>query len=130
MRYIQNFDIICLIETFIDATFDLLNQFGDYLKYITPAVKLSYMGRRSGGLLLLIRKQLEPFVERISLPYDHIVGAKLSKELIKSNGDVILIGAYVPPKGSPFYRKMDSNCHISVLENCLLDISVQYPEHT
>ena len=25
MRYIQNFDIICLIETFIDATFDLSN---------------------------------------------------------------------------------------------------------
>ena len=59
------------------------------------------MGRRSGGLLLLIRKQLEPFVERITLPYDYIVGVKLSKELIKSNGDVILIGAYVPPKGSP-----------------------------
>ena len=39
MRYIQNFDMICLIETFIDATFDLSNQFGDYLKYITPAVK-------------------------------------------------------------------------------------------
>ena len=85
------------------------------------------MGRRSGGLLLLIRKQLEPFVERITLPYDHLVGVKLSKELIKSNGDVILIGAYVPPKGSPFYRNMDSNCHISVLENCLLDILVQYP---
>ena len=65
-------------------------------------------------------------MERITLPYDHIVGVKLSKELIKSNGDVILIGAYVPPKGSPFYRNMDSNCHISVLENCLLDISVQY----
>ena len=60
------------------------------------------MGRRSGGLLLLIRKQLELFVERITLPYDHIVGMKLSKELIKSNGDVILIGAYVPPKGLPF----------------------------
>ena len=88
------------------------------------------MGRRSGGLLLLIRKQLEPFVERITLPYDYIVGVKLSKELIKSNGDVILIGAYVPPKGSPFYRNMDSNCHISVLENCLLDISVQCPGHT
>ena len=32
---------------------------------------------------------------------NHKVGVKLSKELIKSNGDVILIGAYVPPKGSP-----------------------------
>ena len=66
-------------------------------------------------------------MERITLPYDYIVGVKLSKELIKSNGDVILIGAYVPPKGSPFYSNMDSNCHISVLKNCLLDISVQYP---
>ena len=46
MRYIQNFDIICLIETLIDATFDLSNQFGDYLKYITPVIKLSYTGRR------------------------------------------------------------------------------------
>ena len=77
------------------------------------------MGRRPGGLLLLTKKQIEPFEERITLPYDHIVGVKLSKELIKPNGDVILIGAYVPPKGLPFYRNMDSNRHMSVHENCL-----------
>lgn len=98
MRYLQNSDIICLIKTFIDATFDLSSHFGDYQKYITPAVKLRYMGRRSGGLLLLIKKHLEPFVEIIAQPIDHITGVKLSEDLMKCSADVILIGTYyVPP---------------------------------
>ena len=106
---------------------DFSNKFGDYLKYITPAIKLSFVGRRSGGLRLLIRKQLGLFVERITPPFDHKIRVKFSKELAKASGDVILTGMYVPAKGLPFYRNTDSNCHLSVLERCLLDISVQYP---
>ena len=75
IQYVHTIDIVCLIETFLDDTFDLTNNFCDYVKYMSPAIKHLYMGRRS-GLVLLVKKRLERFVNKIELSVVHILALK------------------------------------------------------
>ena len=108
IQYVQTIDIVCLIETFLDDTFDLTNHFCDYVIYLSPAIKHSYMGRRSGGLLLLVKKRLEMFVSKIELSAEHILALKISKELIHSDLDVVIVFVYIPSQGAVHYRGNDS----------------------
>ena len=54
ISYVNKFDFVCLLETFVE---DLkTNVFYNFIHFVSPAVKLSRAGRRSGGVLLLIKK--------------------------------------------------------------------------
>ena len=86
------------------------------------------MGRRSGGLLLLVKKQLEKFVSKIELSVEHILALKISKEFIYFDQDVVVVFVYIRPQGAVHYRDSDSNCHIAALDSCLLDITERFPE--
>ena len=86
------------------------------------------MGRRSGGLLLLVKKQLEKFVSKIELSVEHILALKISKEFIYFDQDVVVVFVYIRPQGAVHYRDSDSNCHIAALDSCLLDTTERFPE--
>ena len=47
---------------------------------MSPAIKLSHQGRRSGGILVMVRNNMSSFVQEISAQYHNIVVLKLSKE--------------------------------------------------
>ena len=51
--------------------------------------KLSYHGRYSWGVTVLVRKDFVPFVERIYLDVDNIVVLRIKKVLLGTNKDVI-----------------------------------------
>ena len=71
LRYVQLFDIVCLGETLLDY----LNAetFPDHFMFVKPTVKLSPMGRRSGGVIALVRKQLTTVVENTEADFDNIL---------------------------------------------------------
>ena len=47
VKYVEQFNFVTLAETFGDNTFDMsVVVFCDYVKFVCPAVKLSYQGRR------------------------------------------------------------------------------------
>ena len=71
VKYVELF--LTLTETFIDNDFDLSGVFHNFIKFVCPAVKLSYHGRRSGGLLVMVKKQLAKFTERISVDCDNVI---------------------------------------------------------
>ena len=70
------------------------------IKFVCPAVKLSYHGRRSGSLLVMAKKQLAKFVERISVDCDNVIVLKLSGSLLGTEEDCLFLSTYVPPCGS------------------------------
>ena len=76
-----------LAETFIDNDFDLSGVFHDLIKFVCPAVKLSYRGRRSGGLLVMVKKQLAKFTERISVDCENLIVLKFSGALLATEED-------------------------------------------
>ena len=87
VKYVELFDFVTLTETFIDNDFDLSGVFHDSIKFVCPAVKLSYHGRRSGGLLVMVKKQLAKFTERISVDCDNVIVLKLSGALLGTEED-------------------------------------------
>ena len=47
VNYVCMFDVVCLTETFVGSDYNFDNMFHDYVKYVSPAKKLSAQGRRS-----------------------------------------------------------------------------------
>lgn len=120
MNYVNQFDFVCLTETFLDSSFDFSYIFTDYLKFHVPAKKFSFQGRNSGGVLLLVRKRLEKFVSRINLECDNTIAVKVDKCVFDTNKDVIVIATYVVPEGGPLYDDKVVKDGILILEEALL----------
>ena len=122
VKYAESFVFLTLTETFIDNDFDLSGVFHDFIKFVCPAVKLSYHGRRSGGLLVVVKKQLAKFAERISVDCDNVIVLKLSGALLGTEENCLFLSTYVPPCGSRFYESAESNCHIAEVEQCICEL--------
>ena len=50
-------------------------------KFVSPAIKLSHQGKRSRGILVMVRNIMSSFVQEIGVQYHNIVVLKLSKEV-------------------------------------------------
>ena len=116
------FDVIALVEAFLDKSFDLTNHFPYFEVFQSSAVKLTHHGRRSDGVVVLVKKRLMSFVYRIETTYDHIICLKISSTLLATNSDVLYIAAYVPTIMSPYYNASVGNCYIEQIEHCMLDV--------
>lgn len=94
--------------------------------FVKPAVKLSHMGRRSGGVITLVRKQLTTVVENTEVDFDNILLRKLSGSVFNVDGDVFLICCYVCPQHSPYYRDKDFKCGLQLVEECIMYVNEKY----
>ena len=61
ISYVGGFDVIILVETLLDKSFELTNHFPDFEVFQTSAVKLTHHGRSSGGVVVLVKKTLNEF---------------------------------------------------------------------
>ena len=122
-KYICGYDFILFTETFSDVF--PIEMFSDYSVYISPSVKLgdNIHGRTCGGLALLVRKSLELSVKQIDLEYDSIMALKIHfKTQSDDDKTFILVGVYLPPENSQYYKDTDIYNGVSMLEDALLEI--------
>ena len=124
--YIANFDFVLLVETFSNTFPSLL--FPLYDVFLVPGVKLSdaTSARLSGGVALLVRKEFSHFVDQIhteyDTEYDNVIILKLSKELLGTESEVVLLGSYTPPANSVYYKETEITNGISLIEQCIMDV--------
>ena len=78
--------------------------------------------RLSGGVVLLVRKEIAKFVKQVPIEYDNMIALSISRDLLKTDADIILLGVYIPPIDSPYYKETDIYNGVSMLEDCILDI--------
>ena len=76
MNYVEQSDFVTLTETFVDNSFDMPGVFCDHVKYVCTAVNLSYQGRRPGGVIVMVKKRCNEFVERIDVECDSVIVLK------------------------------------------------------
>ena len=119
IEYISSFDFICMVETFAEEFQSIL--FKDHTMYIKPAVRFTKQGRRSGGVICLIRNSIVPYVRELSCNSGHFLLFLLDKCLFNVSKDVLYVCAYVHPEGSPYYAYFDIDNGINLLEECLVD---------
>ena len=102
--FMQTFDILGLGETFTLPGFDFSIKFPDHLALHCPAKKYSKLGRPSGGLVVLIKKTLAPFIEIVETNLSHVLAIKIKKSLLNTTRDLLLVTIYNHPKESVFYK--------------------------
>ena len=120
IQYISSFHFVCLVETFVDYLEPSV--FSSHTVFCKPAVKLTKQGRKSGGVLCLIKHELFPYVREIKCDRGHFLCFLLDKRLFGFNSDVVYMCAYVPPENSPYYTAFDIDDGISLLEESLADV--------
>ena len=75
--------------------------------------------RLSNGVALLVRKVLSRFVDQIHTEYDSVIILKLSKELLGTESEVVLL---TPPANSVYYKETEITNGISLIEQCNMDV--------
>ena len=74
INYVSSFDLVCLTETFADATFDFNGLFTEHVKFVAPAKR---QGINSGGVLLLIKRAVCKFVKQIQINCANTVAVRI-----------------------------------------------------
>ena len=87
--------------------FDFSIKFPEHHALHCPATKYSKLGRPSGGLVLLIKKKLEKFVQIVHTHISHVLAIKINKSLFNTDKDILLVMLYNHPRESIFYQHKD-----------------------
>ena len=101
VSFISCYDFVCMVETFVDTFTSTL--FPSFTSFVSPAKKLSHHGRRSGGVIVLVRNVLMRFIKQIEVDYDNVIILEVSKELLSTDANVFVVSTYLNPPNSPFY---------------------------
>ena len=130
VKYVEQFDFVTLVETFVDNTFNMSVVFCFFVFSMimsNSSVQLSNQRRRSGGVIVMVKKHISKFMaERISVQCDNVSVLKLSRTLLGTEDECLYLSTYVPPSGSPFNDSADSNCHIAEVEKCISDLLEEF----
>ena len=118
LQTLQNYDIICLLETFVTNIENIESIVSSHLLYFKPAIKISNFGRASGGVIVLVKKSilLSMNVTLIEHDFDNIV-CKLNNFMVTQSHDLFIISTYLPPHRSPYYRFSQYDDGFSLLED-------------
>ena len=129
LDYVANFNICCFTETFTAVDFDFSIHFSEYLIFHSPAIKLSRHGRRSGGVVVLVKKPhaCTAKVSPIPCELDNTLVLRVSSP---SRNDIIFVFMYVPPRDSPYYKDKVIKCNLDLLGETLIDLEEAYPHTT
>ena len=119
--YLNTFDLIRLTETFVDEGFEI-TALKEFIFFIAPAKKLSRQGRRSGGVVVCIRKCFAHLFRQVTVKFDNFIVLESSKALLNIDKDVLSIFVYIPPSGSPAYAQTANGVGAEQIEHCLSDL--------
>ena len=88
-----------------------------------PGVRLTVAttARLSVSVALLVRKELSPFVCQIHTEYDNVIILKLSSERLGTESNGVLLGSYVPPANSVYYKQTEITNGILLFEQYILE---------
>ena len=100
----QTVRFVPLAETFIDTNFGLSGVFAGFSKFIYPASNLSDHGKRSGGIVVLVKKRIASFAQEVQDDCVNILVLKIAKDIFGCDSDTLYLSTYVPPSSSPFYN--------------------------
>ena len=121
LEFLQKFDILILGETFTLPSFNFDIKFADYFHLHSPAKKYNRLGRPSGGLVLMIKKDIQKYCKIIQTKISHILAVRLDKRLLGRRSDLVLLATYIHPTGSVFYSDKDYDSTLEEIEQFIVD---------
>ena len=121
--YITKFDLICLTETHMTSEDFDKEEFPNHEVYISDGTKIpGTHGRLSGGVIVLIKSNINKYFQVLKCNTKNCVAVKVKKELLINMEDTVIIGCYLPPQDSPYWKISTDGYGLEILEKCMLDI--------
>ena len=98
-----------------------VSAFNGYTPFGKPALKLTARGRRSGGVVCLIKNELCLYIKPIDVDSDYFCAFIVDKSVTGTSKDVMYICGYIPPEGSPYYKFNTVENGVALLEEFICD---------
>ena len=127
LSFIDNFDCVCLLETFMIDNIIPKNIFRQFLPaFFFPAIPSSGQGRASGGIVVLVKTKFKNIVSRIEIDFHSSIVLLFKNVLCGPKKDLVLISSYIHPYGSTFYNNCNENNGIHLFENSFFKLYKRY----
>ena len=97
---VKSYDLFCVCEAKIDK-YDDINLPG-YV-FLSQCRKQKYI-RKSGGIGVLVKQSLSPYVSFVESDSDYDLWLSISKNAYTTDEDIIVEAIYIPPADSRFYN--------------------------
>ena len=114
IQFVNEHEIIGIYETWIINYDYVIDKLKNFICYYVPGRKYTKQGRAGGGILVLVAKRIANFVKCIDKSGIAIY-VNIDKYLCNMHNDLVLVFAYIPPEGSPFYNSAESKDGIDLL---------------
>lgn len=123
-NFCQRYDIIGICETWGEKKSDFDEILPGYQVYSKVWTRRSSRGRIPGGVSLIVKNILLPYITLLVLDCKYLVGLWISRHYTGLEVDLVLLCVYLPPQGSTSYDGDSEG--ICNLESIMLDLEVKY----
>jgi hypothetical protein len=127
-NYLDNFHFVCLPESHMLGSSLDDKVFKNFSVFTHDGRKLSRQGRLSGGIVVLIRKDIIHCVKQVDIDVDNVLAFHISKELLGLDRDVMVVCTYLPPYDSKFWQNTEHGFGIELVEKTMLDLYDKYTD--
>ena len=109
-QYCEEFDIICMCETWQQKHDDFSTFLTEYVIFDSPRTR-TRGNRGAGGVSVFIKPWLinKGIVKRIYKEFEETVVLFVDKKFVKLNRDLVIFFAYIAPEQSPIYDPENNN---------------------
>ena len=114
LNFVNDYDIVCLVETFMPENTLPQKIFPSFKVFFTPAFKLSKQGRCSGGVIVLVKKTFVPFIEEIKTNANNMITLHIRIEINRMVKSLIFVATYIQPVGSTYYENVINKNGINI----------------
>ena len=66
--------------------------------------------------------------EIIKHDFDNAIALKLRNACVEGNGDIIFVSAYIPSYSSPYYKTVEYDNGIHMLEQCITELQTKHSQ--
>ena len=115
---IKQFDIFCVSESKLGKYDDITLEGYTFLSQY----RKQHFIRKSGGIGVFLKSDIAPYVTYIDSDSDFILWFKLSKQILKTDQDVVIGAVYVPPSVSRFCTEDE----LDMFEVEICNMCIQY----
>ena len=125
-NYVSKFHILCLAETWIKDGEELSFSLPGYKMYNKPRLGQAKQGRPNGGLLLIIKRVLLPFIKSVGTQLEDCIYIIMDRILFGADKDILMYFTYIPHEGASVYKSRNEKNGICEMGDNILNLLAKH----
>jgi hypothetical protein len=75
----------------------------------------------SGGVAVLVKEKFVQYIEEMNIEIDNCVALKIRKSVFNTMKDILLVGIYIPPYNSNYWKHAMDGYGLELLDKCVIE---------